>query len=179
MQRNLSYLRGRSTKRKITKRSPKKSFDWKAFKQRLKSHKTNDLHDSHLTLKFLGYFDEKIVDDTISATIDIYLLSQNKTQPKLLVNEMENLKTHKYSWILKCLFIYCVFMQLQSIPVEINPTIVLSWTSITFSKEQLTRYTTKNDRTSMLHIEVSCIENQNTNNNGNGNNTNDSLHLNF
>lgn len=54
--------------------------------------------------------------------------------------------------------------QLKSIPVEINPSTMTNPTPITLSKDQLTRYISKNDRSSMLLIEVTYAEYQNGNN---------------
>lgn len=87
LQRNLSYLNGRSTKRRtITKRQKKKPFNWDAFLQGLKPVKNNELSHNFLTIKFLGYFDQHVTDDsTNAATIDIFLQSQSSNQSKSLV----------------------------------------------------------------------------------------------
>lgn len=62
-------------------------------------------------------------------------------------------------------------IQLESIPVEINPSTMTTATPIILSKDQLTCFTSKNDqndRSCMLLIEVSYAEHPNGNNNDTG-----------
>lgn len=56
--------------------------------------------------------------------------------------------------------------QLKSIPVEINPSIIINPLPITLSKEQLMRYTSKSDHTCVLLIEVSYVEQPNRDSQG-------------
>lgn len=70
-----------------------------------------------------------------------------------------------------CGFALFYFIQLKTIPVEINPSTMTSATPITLSKDQLTCYTSKNDqndRSCMLLIEVSYAECPNGNSNDTG-----------
>lgn len=63
---------------------------------------------------------------------------------------------------LKCNLIF----QLKSIPVEINPSLIINPTPITISKDQLMRNASKTDQSCELLIEVSYVEQQNGQDNG-------------
>lgn len=56
--------------------------------------------------------------------------------------------------------------QLKSIPVEINPSLIINPTPITLSKDQLMRHASKTDQSCEILIEVSYVEHQNAQNNG-------------
>lgn len=177
LQRNLSYLRGRTTKRKFKRRN----FGWPAFLKQLKPIKSNDLSENFLIFKFLGFFDEN-VSDTESAIIEIHLVSRNKNQSNLLVNKqffsliknricfefskMSKNQTKNLTKNNKAYLDLAFVLKLKTIPVEINPSIIINPTPITISKDQLTRYVTDADQSCVLLIEVSYVENQKNDNTG-------------
>lgn len=60
--------------------------------------------------------------------------------------------------------IFVFDLQLKTIPVEINPRIIINPVPITLSKEELMRNVSRTDRSCELVIEVSYIEHQNNGN---------------